>query len=146
MGDIKSDRRRGFKRPLVEYYCDKLGTKILFCGSCEEVKKILKPTRSRPRKLNKYERMRKYKRKMERIANACGHRYLCGAYRVGYDGRWTDDPDQTKYIKRYYRANHTPGHSGFLKKQSSRRFRRYKDELANGCAYKKTFDYWWELT
>lgn len=98
------------------------------------------------RRLNSYKRNIKYKQRIARIADN-PKRYPCGAYRVGYDGRYTEDFNNTKYIKRTYRANHAPGWSGHLKKLCSKKCRRYKGELPKkGCAYKKIFDYWWELT
>ena len=107
------------------------------------------------KRLNKYERNKKYKEKLKRIADN-PRRYPSGAY-YETDRNFCDwNPlhqdyhswakENAKYVKRCYRANHAPGYNGFLKRQASKKFRHYKDELANGCAYKKTFDYWWELT
>lgn len=129
-----------------ENYCCKLGCRIKYVGCCEDGDDMPKRyKKARRRKYNHYERKLRYKRKLERIVEAT-NRYPSGAYRIGADGEWTDKKDDTIFIKRCYRANHAPGHAGFLKKMSSRKFRRYRGELANGCAYKKTFDFWWELT
>lgn len=126
-------------------YCAKLDCKILNIEPCEKEDAVKKKIPQKPRKWCKYERKKRYRNKLERILKADKY-YPSGAYRVGYDGWFTDDPNNTKYIKRYYRTNHAPGYSGYLKKLANRKFRRYKEILANGCAYKKIFDYWWELT
>lgn len=103
-----------------------------------------KPYIRPPRKWNKYEQKMRYKRKLKRLAEMDG-RYPAPAYPVG-DFNWLEDRwENIKFYKRSYRSNHSPGYSGYLKKLASRKFRRYNKELPNGCGYKKTFDYWWEL-
>lgn len=37
-----------------------------------------------------------------------------------------------------------PYRKKYIKKQCSKRTRKMKD-ISNGCAYKKCYDYWWEL-
>ena len=139
-------------KELKNCWCDKLGCEIWLFGCCEG-NKIKQPIKSqKPKKLNKYERNKKYKRKLKRIANN-PRRYPAGAYYVIdrsccwnlYQDYYNWVRENGKYVKRCYRANHAPGYSGWLKKQASKKFRRYNGELANGCAYKKLFDYWWEL-
>ena len=136
-------------------YCDKLDSNILQFGPCEEDNVMSKSYERSPRKLNKYERKQKYKRKLKRLAEECDG-YIGGAYYVLTREKWDAwDPKVTsyyvyakenyKYIRRYYRSNHTPGSAGFLKRIASRKFRRYKGIIPNGGGYKKTFDYWWEL-
>ena len=136
-------------------YCSKLGQKISN-APCEEEVKMTKSIKQHPRKWNKYERKMRYKRKLEHLVEECHSSYIGGAWYVITEEQYNEwNPientyydyakDNYKFIKRTYRANHAPGASGYLKKLASRKFRRYKGELANGCAYKKTFDYWWEL-
>ena len=90
---------------------------------------------------NKHKRKWKYKKKLEKMADRSS-KYPYAAYRVDNNNHYTDNPEETKYVKRDYRSHI----SSYLKKLASRKFRRYKDDLSNGCAYKKLFDYWWELT
>ena len=135
-------------------YCEKINGMVTDYTCYEVSKQMEKSSYENSSKLNRYERNQKYKRKLKRIADN-PTRYPAGAYyhlhtsyvyapsTVTYN-QWVKE--NWDYVKRYYRANHAPGWSGYLKKLASRRFRRYKGELANGCAYKKTFDYWWELT
>ena len=142
---------------IYDCYCRKIDDKIIMFGCCDDYRdgEIVRNYYRKPRKLNRYERKMKYKRKLKRITeNPSG--YPSGAYYV-VDENLCDEWDplyqdydtwakeNSKYIKRYYRANHAPGYSGLLKKRASRLFRRYRGELANGCAYKKIYDYWWEL-
>lgn len=130
-------------------YCYKIGGNISVIGCCEDDIYKKEKLHSNPSKLNKYERNKKYKHKLKRIANN-PRRYPAGAYYVVDKGcHWSLHQDyydwiheNGKYVKRCYR----PSYSGWLKKQASKKFRRYNGELANGCAYKKIFDYWWELT
>ena len=52
-------------------------------------------------------------------------------------GAW----DNGKRIIKYYVL---PYRKKYIKKQCSKRTRKMKD-ISNGCAYKKCYDYWWEL-
>ena len=99
----------------------------------------------RKRKWNRYERKMRYKRKLKHLATI-GTGYPSPVCPVGEYNYSTNQWENIKYYKRYYKANHAPGYNGFLKRRANKVFRRYKGDLANGCAYKKTFDYWWELT
>lgn len=127
----------------TDTYCEKLGSKIEEIGCCEEEeeKDMKPPDKNKQRKLNGYERDKKYKRKLERIAD-CDSGYPQGAYRVDSDRKWTDDPEKTLYVKREYRGKR----STYLKKQAAKRFRRYKKYVADGAGYRRVFDFWWELT
>lgn len=135
------------KKPVIECYCKKLGDKIIYYGCCEEdyMSNSKKESYQNPSKLNRYDRNAKYKEKLKHLAYDTKRWWPSAAYAVDSNGRWTDNEDEARYIKRVYRANHAPGYNGFLKKLASRKFRRYKGELPNGCGYKKTFDLWWEL-
>lgn len=130
---------------IKECYCDKLGDKIVYLGSCEKEDVMRRVNNQRPRKWNRYERKMRYKNKLKRLAYVTSFGWPSSAYMVDTNRDWTDDEDDMLFIRREYRANHAPGYSGYLKKLASRRFRRYKGDLPNGCGYKKTFDYWWEL-
>ena len=124
--------------------CEKLGHVInnLTCGE-EDIKLVHNESR-KPRKFNKYERKERYKKKLEHLADQASG-YPSGAYRVGYDGWWTDDKNNTKYIKRCYRGNHGSKRSRHLKTIGNRRVRKQKIVPSKG-GYKKVFDFWWELT
>lgn len=125
-------------------YCKKLGSKIITYGPCEEDQVMPRPKPERKRKWNRYERKMRYKNKLKRLYEVSA-KFLSPAYPVGEYNYDTDEWESIKYYKRYYKANHAPGYNGFLKKLASKKFRRFTGELKNGCAYKKTFDYWWEL-
>lgn len=123
--------------------CLKIGGVIGICGHCGEgaEDQMVRNTGQRPRKLYKYYRKKKYKRRLERLADASGY-YPCGAYRVGCDGYWVEHPEDTCYVKRCYRGRR----SKYLKQVGNRRVRRYKGYIPNNGGYKKVFDFWWELT
>lgn len=127
-----------------EFYCGKLGTKVLYVGPCEQEDIVMAKTYSNPSKLNRHDRNMKYKKKLKRIANL-DQCYPSAVRIVGDYNYDTRQWDYIKYYKREYRANHAPGYSGFLKRLASKKARRYTGELKNGGAYKKTFDYWWSL-
>ena len=129
---------------ITECYCEKLGCKIQNVGPCEEEKIMPRPYIPQPPKWNRYERKMRYKAKLKRLSDM-NLRYPAPAYPVGDYDIHTQKWENIKYYKRYYKANHAPGYNGFLKRRASKKFRRYTGELPNGCGYKKTFDYWWEL-
>ena len=101
-----------------------------------------KPNIQKPKRLYKYYKKKKYKRRLERLANSAGC-YPCGACRVNSEGCWVDDPQETVYIKRCYRSRRK---SKFLKHLGNRKVRRYKGFIPSGSGYRKVFDYWLELT
>lgn len=88
------------------------------------------------KKLDKYERDAKYKRRLARIADNI-KLSPSGAYRVGYNGSITGEPNDTKYIKRFYRNNC----STILKKISNKKVRRYNGYIPNNSGYRKVFDF-----
>lgn len=91
--------------------------------------------------LNGYKRKVKYKQRLKRLAReACN--YPSPAIPVDKNGDYTDDPEETKYIRREYRGKM----SRFLKKIGNRKIRRYEGDISSGCAYRRLFDFWWELT
>lgn len=101
---------------------------------CDEVKY----RESKAERRIKYDR--RHKRHMESLVGTT--RYPSGVTRVGHDNCWTDDPNETKYLKRWYRGSR----SSWLKRMSNKQLRRYKGEVPNRGGYKKVYDYWWELT
>jgi len=125
----------------MECYCNKLGCLIKNSEPCEKEVEYVKRNSRHPRKLNAYKRKVRYKQYLERLADE-DQGYPSGAYRVGYDGFYTDNPNYTKYVKREWRGKR----SKYLKRLSSRKIRRYKGEIPDGGSYKKIFDFWWELT
>ncbi len=95
----------------------------------------------RPKKYNRYERKMRYKWKLERLADATSNYWFAPAYRVNAERRYTSDPEETLYIRRYYRAKHSPSISKYLKRLAARRVRNYYDEISNRAGYKRLFDY-----
>ena len=141
-----SNKRTKCETIISKCHCFKVGGIIESFGYCnEEADNVWNNSGRRPRKTNGYYRKQHYKRHLAYIADNA-HRYPNGAYRVGYDGWWTDDVNQTKYIKRCYRGNHGSRRSRYLKNVGNRRVRRYKEFIPNRGGYKKVFDFWWELT
>lgn len=110
---------------------------------------MAKQNKNKPR-LNKYERNKKYKQKLRRIADETSNYVGGGAVRIGYDDKysWYDgnhiclDDECTKYIKRVYISEWS---SKYHKRLSNRRVRRYKGYIPSGCWYQKLYDYWWEM-
>lgn len=98
-----------------------------------------------PKRLNNYEAKAKHKRKLEKLADESANNYPTPAIRVDKDRNLTRDRDETLYVKREYRRDYSSSNK-FLKRRCSKKARHYKGELGNGCSYKKTFDYLWELT
>ena len=122
-------------------YCIKIDGIINNYGCCERSEPIVSKSYRNPRSLNGYKRKVKYKQYLERLADE-SRSYPCGAYRVSYDRSYTDNPDDTLYIRREYRGQR----SAYLKNQSNRKIRRYRGDISSGCGYRKIYDYWWELT
>ena len=122
-------------------YCIKIDGVINNYGCCERSEPIVSKSYRNPRSLSGYKRKVKYKQYLERLADEA-RGYPCGAYRVSYDGSYTDDPDDTLYIRREYRGQR----SAYIKNRSNRKIRRYNGDISSGGGYKKIFDYWWELT
>ena len=56
-------------------------------------------------------------------------------------GVWFDE-DKNRYIK--YTASNTPGYTKLLRRISNKKVRKAVD-IGNYSAYRKCFDYWWEL-
>ena len=90
---------------------------------------------------NKYERNEIHKRKLKKLAKETANDSFAPAIPQTKDRKLTHDPDDTAYVKRYYRSQQ----SSYLKKKAAKKFRQYKDDIGNGCGYKKIFDLWWEL-
>ncbi len=99
-----------------------------------------KPYR-RERTLNSYKRDVKYKERMKRLAKLCEERWYAPVYPVSSDGHYVDDMEDMAYVKRVWRGSR----SKYLKQQSNKKFRQYKDDVPGRGGYKKVFDFWWEL-
>ena len=128
-------------------YCDKIDGFVtnVTCWEVINIPRRIKRSNYRSRSKNKKERYLLGKYRLKRIVDSSVG-WPPAATRRDKNRKYTEDPNETMYIKRYYRANHAPGYSGYLKKQSSRIIRRHKMELpTRGCGYRKYFDYWWEL-
>lgn len=126
-------------------WCWKVDGRPKCIGSCgddleseENAKRITKKQR-----IHKYERYLKHQNHLKYLKRvSCGYPSA-----VTYeDERWIRRqgyiPNPKPYYKRWYRGSH----SKWLKRQSSKRIRRYKGELNNGWYCHKLFDFWWELT
>lgn len=72
------------------------------------------------------------KRKLKRTYAATHSRYGSGV--------WYDDRKQ-RYVRIYIGS---PGYGKFLRRISNKRLRKDK-RLYQGSAYKRIYDYWWEL-
>ena len=80
-----------------------------------------------------YKRAREEKRRLERLYVAAGNNYGSG---IWYD------PKKCRF--RRYWLGAKSGYRKLLKRRSNRVVRRQKATLQYG-AYRKAFDYWWEL-
>lgn len=126
-------------------YCAKVGDVITSSNCYEEEEEVMPRVFQKPRKWNRYERKQRYKAKLKRLSEM-NLSYPAPVYPVGDYDMHSHKWENIKYYKRYYKTNHVPGNSGYLKKLANKRVRRYTGEMPNRCGYKKTFDYWWELT
>lgn len=127
-------------------WCDKVGGRIRWFGSCadacfenEEIpKRITKKQRT-----HKYERYLKHQNHLKYLERvSCGYPSAVTYEDEIWVRRQGYVPNPKPYYKRWYRGSH----SKWLKRQSSKRIRRYKGELNNGWYCHKLFDFWWALT
>lgn len=131
--------------PQLEYCgCDKTGDGKFYCyGFCEDasIELVAKKNVGKRKTGRAYRRScknRKDKRKRNIIAT--------GGYKptIGYidydliDGRWVEVGNHVKYPK-------NSNAQRFLKKQSNKKVRKFHGDISNGNAYRRLFDYWWEL-
>jgi len=139
---LRSDLFTSDNSIIDSFWCEKLGGIIGLCGYCgEEADNVAMSGNTRnPKKLSKRERDRKYKHRLAYLADNLWWG-PSGACRIGHDNHYTNDPNNTKYIKRYYRGRRSPT----LKKIGNKKVRRYKGYIPNNGGYKKIFDFWWEL-
>lgn len=80
-----------------------------------------------------YRRSKERNRRLKKLYDKTKNYYGCGV--------WYNDK-KGRYI-RYYPSNVT-GYTKYLRRLSNRKVRKTKD-IPNGNAYKRVFDYWWEL-
>ena len=84
---------------------------------------------------------RKYKKHLKYLAEDIGDWYPQPSY---YNtGTWKN-PREEKYC--YYKRLYRSKISKYLKNQTNRKLRRYKDEIKSGNQYRRLLDFWWELT
>lgn len=131
--------------PQLEYCgCDKTGDgKFYIYGFCEDAfcaypteKKIGR--RQTGRAYRRYQAKKKDKRKRN-IIDRGGYKPMIGYIEYGFvDGKWEQVGNHIKYPRNSNRQQ-------YLKRQSNKKVRRYKGKIPNGSAYRKLFDYWWEL-
>ena len=128
-------------KPIMECYCDKLGHKILYTGCCEEEETVPMEYAKGVRKDCAYERDRKHKKKLVRLAKICSKWYHSPAYMMDKDRDYTSDPEEMMFVSRIYRGHR----SKYLKRISNKKIRRYNKEIKSRGGYKRIFDYWWEM-
>ena len=123
--------------------CEKLDTLAGFCDSCEDSCSNYKPIQTSSSgkvRVDKYHRKKQYKQKLK---NACDYRThdLWWKDKEYKDGKWI--ALEKPYIKKYYRSSHR---ARYYKNYSNRIVRRYmNDSYRNKSAYKKYFDYTYEI-
>ncbi len=133
-----SEALYGNKDNDTELWCDKVGGKISWYGSCEDTSSI-QPKRQlqHSKKRNKRERDLKYKNHLKNLCNSYhGHCYFSGC--ICRDEVW-------RHGRYYYTRIYRGKRSKYLKKASSKKIRQYKGDISNGNACHKIFDFWWEL-
>lgn len=54
-------------------------------------------------------------------------------------------PNFKPYYKRQYRGKHKGNRYQWCKKYANSLVRNYKGDIAKGAAYKRIYDYWWEV-
>lgn len=126
--------------------CNKTGEELYCTNICEDVysKPITKMrVSSRHKRLNKRERDKKYKEHIKSLAKNSEGSYLAPAY---YKYRtYVDDVGYVKLPKPYYKRIYRRKASGYIKRASNKKVRKYQGELSKGGMYRKVYDYWWEL-
>lgn len=123
-------------------YCKKIDGNVDLYGSCETEEAIdVGKTYSNPRKLNRYDRNKKYKRKLINLARKNIGKWFPPAFPVNENGDWTDNIEEMYRIKRLYRGSR----SKYLKKMSNKKLRRFKGNVSNHGGYRKVYDLWWEM-
>ena len=124
-------------------WCDKVCGKVYCFGRCTDTYSDIPKYEncSKRKKRNKRERDLKYKNHLKYLAeNTSGYpspvMYMDEIWIKGYG--YVENPKP--YYKRLYRGKR----SKYLKRQSSKRIRRYKGELHNGWHCHRLYDFWWE--
>ena len=113
-------------------WCDKVGGKIAYFGYCDEAFLITREkAHHKPHRYSGYAYRQRMKRKKLRDhikLFAYGYRKSLGTYENGH-------------IK--YSRNSTC--QKFCRNQTSRKIRQFKGEIPNGGAYRRFYDYWWNI-
>lgn len=138
-------------------WCDKVGGKVYLFGYCADAYITLNNLNKihsnveynkyyrKQRRRNKRNRDSKYKNHIKFLSQTIQY-YPSPAMPVNKYGNWNfEDPVGTVYYHRIYKGNHKRNRYKFYKKYSNRIVRRYKGEISNGCAYKKIYDFWYEV-
>lgn len=132
------------------HWCEKTGGKVYIFGRCEDAysEEPLPVNPSKKKRRNKRERDSAYKAHLKRLHETCNGYPSPVWYKTkGWVPGYGYVELSTPYYKRIYRGggNKRGTPSDFFKKFSNRQVRRYNGELHNGGAYKKVFDYWWNV-
>lgn len=86
-------------------------------------------------------RNQKYRRKIQRLYSN-SRKYPSPV--VYIDEVWIKGRGYVKNPKPYYKRLYRSHKSKYLKRQSSKKIRRYKGELHNGWSCHRIYDFWWE--
>lgn len=131
--------------PQLEYCgCDKTGDGKFciygFCGDafCARTAEKRTGKRQTGRAYRRYQAKQKDKRKRN-IIDCGGYKPMIGYIEYDFvNGKWEQVGNHIKYPRNSNRQR-------YLKRQSNKKVRRHVGEIPNGNAYRKLFDYWWEL-
>lgn len=97
--------------------------------------------KGRCKRRNRRRQVRRQKKHLKFLSEL--HFYPCPAFYKTFVGSYRIDRNKENcYYQRCYRGKH----SSYLKKRASKAARRYNGDMNSGSMYKKTFDFWWELT
>lgn len=128
-------------------FCKKTGGMPCLDGKCYDAYQMGTEDRRHSTKgrLNAWERNRKYRRHLQKIA-AIGELQWENCKNSMYGGAIYVDEDtygsiRKPYYRRYWRARRFK----YWQDISNRKVRRYKGDIHNGGFYKKIFDYWWAV-
>ena len=126
-------------------WCDKVGGKVYCFGHCTDAYSDITKyeNHSKKKRRNKRERDLKYKNHLKYLAeNTSGY-----PSPVMYtDEIWVKGYGYIKNPKPYYKRLYRGKRSKYLKRQSSKKIRRYKGELHNGWYCHRLYDFWWEYS
>lgn len=130
-------------------YCDKVGGKISWYGSCTDYPMTENfKEHNRKKRRNKRERDAKYRAHLKYLVS-CDLYYVASYETECYLGREIYCSLEKPYYKRRYLSQHGRRHgrsiTSYAKRKCNRAVRRYEGEIPKGGSYKKISDFWWEV-